>query len=269
MKNLFKLTLVSAILALLAFGCKKPVQPDQATTNDVRTAELAQSDVFTFSQQVDNGKAFSDDSSCYDVYVDENNDGSLTTTLTFNPNCTFSDGVVRSGQIIITWTPGWRLDSSKHATVTFQNYTRDSVVVSGTVTLQYTGGSYTVDNPPVFSMTEEDMTIKFADGKTASWSGTRTVEWADGFKTRFNRSDDVKKVNFHREGINRNGEKYTADGTDLLIKNSCGTTRKSRVVSGTIVIKKGDQTTTVDFGNGDCDDTFTITQNGVTITVNG
>ena len=268
MKNLFKITLVSAILALVAFGCKKPVQPDQATTNDVRTAELAQSDVFTFSQQADDGKAFSDDS-CFTRETVENNDGSFTTTFTFNSNCTFSDGVVRSGQIIINWTPGWRLDSTKHATVTFNNFTRDSVVVSGTVTLQYTGGSYTANNPPVFSMTEEDMTIKFADGKTASWSGTRTVEWSEGFDTRFDRSDDVKKVNFHREGVNRNGEKYTANGTDLLIKNSCGTTRKSRVVSGTIVITKGDQTTTVDFGNGDCDDTFTITQNGVTITVNG
>ncbi len=268
MKTLFKLTLVSVILALVAFGCKKPAQPDQATTNDVRTAELAQSDVFTFSQQTDgNDKAFSKDSSCYDVDIDENNDGSFTTTFTFDSSCTFSDGVVRSGQIIITWFPGWRFDTTKHTTVTFNNYTRDSIKLSGTVTISFTGGS--LDATLSYTMTEENMNITFADGKTTSWRGTRTVEWTAGFRTILDRDDDVKKVNFHREGINRNGEAYTADGTDLLIKNSCGDTRKSRVVSGTIVIKKGDQTTTVDFGNGDCDDTFTITQNGVTVTVNG
>lgn len=268
MKTLLKFTLLSAILALLAFGCKKPVQPDQATTNDVRTAELAQSDVFTFSQQANgNGKAFSKDSSCYNIDIDDNGDGSFTTTFTFDSSCNYPDGVVRSGQIIINWTPGWRFDSTEHATVSFNNYTRDSVVLSGTITIKFK--SFSLDSSLTYSMTEDKMNLKFPDGKTTSWSGTRTVEWTYGFKTRFDRTDDVRKVNFHRDGINRNGEKYTADGSDLLIKNSCGDSHKSHIVSGIIVIKKGDQTTTVDFGNGDCDGTFTITQNGVTITVNG
>ena len=267
MKKIFKLTLVSAILALIAFGCQKPVQPDQATTNDVRTAELAQSDVFTFSQQADNGKAFNEDTSCYTKKTVENEDGSFTTTFTFNSSCTFHDGVVRSGQIIINWQRGWRLDSSKKATISFNKYSRDSIILSGNVTIQFKG--FSSDSSLTYLMKEDKMSLNLADGKTASWDGTRTVEWVEGYKTRFDRSDDVRKVNFHREGINRNDEKYTADGNNLLIKNNCGDTRKSRIVSGTIVIKKGEHTTTIDFGNGNCDNTFTITQDGTTITVNG
>lgn len=270
MKTSIKLLALIALVFSFVFSCKKPVEPDQATTNDVRNAELAQSDVFTFTQgNTDNGKSFTDDSSCVSVDVIKNADGSYTTTITFDSTCAFEDEVIRSGQIIINWTPGWRMDSTKSVSITFNDFARNRIVLNGDVSISFVKGSFIDSIPPKYKMVETNMSIQYPDGKTSSWSGNRTVEWLQGFLTPRFRFDDIRLVNFHREGINRNGESFVADGNDLLIKNSCGNTRRQRVVSGTIVINKGDVTTTVDFGNGDCDDTFTIAQNGTTITING
>jgi len=265
-----KLFVLLGLLFGIVYSCKKPIEPDQATTNDVRNAELAQSDVFTFTQgNTDNGKAFTEDSGCINVSTVLNDDSSYTTTITFDSTCAFDDNVTRSGQIIITWEPGWRIDSTKSCSISFNDFTRDSVTLNGKVTMKFLKGSFVDKIPPKYRMDETDMSLQYADGKNSTWSGWRTVEWKQGFLTRRYRFDDVRVINFHRDGVNVNGESYTVDGNDLVLDNSCGTTKKTRTVSGTIVIVKGETTTTVDFGDGTCDDTFTITQGGVVITING
>ncbi|MEA3450917.1 MAG: hypothetical protein U9Q83_03330, partial [Bacteroidota bacterium] len=123
MKNLLKISFLAILMAIFTFGCQKTFDPDQATGNDVRVADLAVSDVFTFSNsETDQSKSVLPDTNGFTKDIVENDDGTITTTLTFDPTFSFNDGVVRSGKIIITWQPYWRTDSTKQASATFDNF---------------------------------------------------------------------------------------------------------------------------------------------------
>ncbi|MBN2662626.1 MAG: hypothetical protein JXR68_03160 [Bacteroidales bacterium] len=261
MKNLFKLSLITAFFLLMLFSCDPITEPDQATGRDVHVGELAVSDVFTFTNgETDGGgKAFAEDTSCYQRETEQLGDGSFQTTLTFNNACTMSDGVVRSGQIIIDWEFGWRLDSTKIVVVTFNEFSRDGDVLSGTINIQLLSRIN-----KEYQITENDMKILLSTQEEVTWSGTRTVKWDEGFLTPLDRYDDVKTVNFNKDGVNRNGEKFTSEGVNLVVSNTCDD-GKTRIIAGKITITNNtnnNQQTTVEF-NG-CSDTFTI--NGIEIT---
>ena len=69
-------------------------------------------------------------------------------------------------------------------------------------------------------------------------------------------------------GTTRRGVSYTVAITEgLVFKLSCIATSKVYIpVSGTKVITFKNKTVTIDFGAGDCDNTFTVTLNGKTET---
>lgn len=260
MKNLLKFSLFAIIFAIFTFSCDKVTAPDQATGKDVHVGELAVSDVFTFtnSDTDDGGKSALADSACYSRKTVQNTDGTFTTTLTFSDSCTLSDGVVRSGEIIINWEYGWRVDSTKQATITFNEFSRDSNVISGKITIKLESRVLLK-----YSMTENGMKVTLSTGEEVTWSGTRTIQWSEGFITPRDRYDDVVTVNFTREGVNRNGESFIAEGKDLEITSTCDD-GKMRITSGTIEITNitnNNSITTVEF-NG-CSDSFTV--NGVEV----
>ncbi len=265
MKKLLKLSTFVLVLALMVWSCEKPTQPDQATGRDVKNADLAVSDIFTFSNgetDSDNGKVFLDSTTdkCYTVDIDTNDDGSFTTTLEFDGSeC--NDGVTRDGKIIITWMPGWRINSSKYATVTFDDFSRNGNEIDGNLKIYKTGQTGTF----IYKIEENDMSFTYSDEKKVTWTGWRTVEFKAGYLTPRDKTDDVRVVDFQRDGINSNGESFSATGEQLTIDATCE--NGTKVTSGTYTITKGDVTTIVDFGDGECDDTYTVTQNGVSVEV--
>jgi len=171
-------------------------------------------------------------------------------------------GIVRSGKIIITWQTGWRNDSTKQASVSFDNFARDGLVLSGNVKFQLLSTA-----EPKYKFVENNMSLTFTTAEIITWEGTRTVEWQAGFDTYYDRTDNVTKVNFTKSGVNRAGIAYTTTGVDLIMDNQCGQ-GKTKITAGTITNEKEGVVTIFNFGNGECDDTFTITQNGITITIN-
>lgn len=263
MKSFIKIFFVTAIVAIFAFSCGKQFDPDQVTGNDVRVADLAVSDVFTFSnRETDQGKSAFTSAVGYSKKVVDNGDGTSTTTLTFDPTFAFNDGIVRSGKIMITWQAGWRTDSTKKASVNFDNFSRDGNVLSGLVKFQLLS-----PDEPKYIFVEDNMSLTFKTSEKITWEGTRTVEWKAGFDTYSDRTDNVTKVNFTKSGVNRTGIAYTTTGVDLIMDNQCGQ-GKTKITAGTITNEKNGVTTIFNFGDGQCDDTFTITQNGITITIN-
>lgn len=267
MKNLIKFSFLAVIVSIFAISCEPTPNPDQATGKDVRHADLAISDVFAFSTgETGGGKAFSSDSALYDVETVINPDTSRTTTITFDGVSTFEDGSIRGGQIIINWEFGWFLDSTKTTTVTFNDFSRDGNVVSGELELRFLKGSIAGGTKPTHEVVEKNMKLVYATGETTTWEGTRTVKWESGIATIRDRTDDVKLVDLFKDGTNRNGEHYIAEGTSLRIDNTCE--GKAKMTSGTFTITKDDGTETlVDFGDGECDDIFTVTQGSMTITI--
>lgn len=241
MKKLLQFTSLFLIIAIIAISCNKLTEVDQATAKDSHLSELATSDVLLFSNGETGGnKANGYDTTCFTSSVNQNNDGTITKTLTFN-NCNIGDNVTRNGIIKIIFAPGWQKTLNSTVTVEFEGYSRGEGVLNGKHILKLTSL-----RPITLQVTAENMVMTFENKEQHKWSGTRTIEWLKGFDTPRYHKDDSLKVNYNMEGFNRKGEKFTNTGTDLIYSNCDG---KIKVTAGTMVIKNIDKnkTLTVEF----------------------
>jgi len=265
MKNYLKLIFITAVLSFSLFSCKKTTN-NEATAKDVRVADLAVSDVFTYSSsETDNSKSFeSTDGMTVNTTIDVDS-LSWITTITFD-NCLPADGILRNGSIIIKWEIGWFWDSTKTTTVTFDNFSRDSMSISGELQIKHS--SSIKDGLIVYPenrIEEKNMVLSFPDKSTFKWNGWKTVVWKSGWLTMTERAKIVYEINWHKEGTNRLGETFTGDGNNLILDMGCN---MLGFTSGTINIAKGDKDEfTIDYGDGDCDGTYTITSGKRTIEV--
>lgn len=266
MKTFLKISFALTIFIVFLVGCKPQIQPDQITGTDISQAELAISDVFSFSTSETSGEKLSD-TSFYSVETIINSDTTRTTKITFDTTCVFEDGVVRGGQIIIDWTLGWLWDSTKVTTVSFNQFSRNGNILSGELELRFLRGSQTDLGKPTHEIIEKNMSIELANNQgTTTWDGTRTVQWESGILTIANKTDDVKLVELFKDGVNRNGEHYIAEGEDLRVDHTCS--NGTKITSGILIITKDDGTeATIDFGDGECDNNFTVTQEGQTVQI--
>lgn len=242
MKKFLQISASLIIVAILAISCNKITTIDQATAKDSHLGEYATSDVLLFSNgETDGGKTVGYDTTCMTSTIIQNNDGTITKTLTFN-NCNIGDNVTRNGKIKITFTPGWKRNLNIPVVVEFDNYSRGGEgTLSGKHTLKVTSLT-----PITLEVIAENMSITFENNEQHKWNGTRTIEWLKGFLTPRYQKDDSLKINYNLEGYNRNGEKFTNKGTDLIYSNCEG---KLKVTAGTMIIKNIDKnkTLTVEF----------------------
>jgi hypothetical protein len=265
-----KLSILIIAISLGFASCTKTSSSDQATSEDIRHADLAVSDVFTFSTSETGGsKAMLSDTTSSDttgMHTSVRYDSASKcwiTVINFN-NFKPKDGIVRNGSITIKWQLGWFFDSTKTVVVTFNNFSRDSIKLSGEITIQHT---FSVKENgtihPGHKITEKNMKLTYPDGSTMSWNGWRTVEWISGWLTRHDRTDNKLKINWHKEGTNRNGVNFTADAKDLVIVGTC----HKMPVSGTITVNSDKGNFVINYGDGQCDGSYTITVNGKTTVV--
>ena len=258
------------ILSMFLISCEEEgtFDPDTVTAEDNARAEGVFGDIFALTSnntsEEGGGKALLGDSTdCFDVdIVIDTVAGTRTMTLTFDEaGCDLGDGVIRKGQIIAVYEPNWFSGAGKTVTTTFNEFSRDNNVVNGTIEIVF----LRLDGlKPVHKITATDMSITLEDGKTIAWSGERTIKWLNGFLTRRNRKDDILEINSEITGTNRNGEAYTSLGVNVVKDYTC---EYKMPVSGTINITKGTDIMSVDFGNGDCDCEYVLTQNGVSVTL--
>ncbi len=267
MKHLMKLFIFVAVISVSLWSCKTDTTSDQATSQDIRAADLAVSDVFTFSSnQTDNSsKAFADSTDGMQVSTRLDSTFGLVTTITFT-NYTPADGVTRNGQIIIKWKKGWFLDTTNYVDVTFNNFKRDSMSLSGELKIRKTLALGDSSIKLQRRVDEINMVITYPDNSTVKWNGWRTIQWLSGWATVGIRSDNKFEINWHKVGTNRLGKTFSADGQHLVLDMSC---KKDKFTSGTITIVKADgRKFTIDYGDGACDGTYTITSGKSTIQIN-
>ncbi len=213
-------------------------------------------------------------SGCATITNDTINNGSNPDTLTIdfgsNP-CMCRDIRFRSGKIVISYT-GHYHDAGAVIDMHFVNY---SVGPS-------TSDMYTVDN----SSTKHIVNNGLYNGTTFfSWSitsnmsitksgGAGTITFTES-KTRVQFAGDPNHYNTANKfyisgsanGTAANGTGYTAataSGKDLVRDMSC---RKHFTQGELDITPSGKSMIAIDFGSGTCDNTATITRNGVTRTI--
>lgn len=202
--------------------------------------------------------------------------GSGTITINFDKDangdanangCTDALGNTRKGTITISWQGGRWYNMGSVITITLTNYSINGVVLNGTRSLT---NVTSVDQPLVITWNvTSDMTAMWPDSQTATRQVHKTRAWDIlGFTVTVTQTAGADNA---ASGTTRRGVDYTVNiSNPMVFKLTCiGTSKVYIPVSGTKVIAFDSKTVTVDFGSGDCDNSFSVTYNGKIDTFSG
>jgi hypothetical protein len=176
-------------------------------------------------------------------------------------NCTCNDGKTRRGKIVTTFT-GQYIAPGTIITHTPVDYYVNDIKYEGTKTVQNMG--LNSNSQPYFNV-QIDGTATLESGEVVDYTSTRVRTWSTGFNTLLNRFDDEYDITGTSEATFSNGGGYTGNTTSPIhIKVGCGFP-----VSGTLdITPTGKPVRQINYGDGTCDYSFTVTVSGYTFTIN-
>jgi hypothetical protein len=262
MKTLHHSTILTAIIcAMVVFtSCRKDRRDTigSSISTDNSTAENLFSDMF---KVVDNVSATTEgirenEFGCIDtIYVDTLSNPRTVTIDFGNDACVGEDGRIRTGILHVTYTGRYR-EPGTEITITTENYTVDGYSIDGTKIIENLGlnGSGQLH----FGITAYGNITAPGNAWTVTWQSDRVRTWVEGQSTA-TIWDDVYEITGTGTGVNRNDIPYT-----LLITSPLRAEVGCRwIVSGAITIEPEEYATRyIDFGNGECNNGFTVTVNG-------
>lgn len=172
-------------------------------------------------------------------------------TIDFGEGCELRNGNLLAGSIQMSYSLDMEA-ASKTIMVRLQDFTFNNVALQGSKSVVRVRSNAN-GNPQSTATRNYDAT--WPDGETASFSGTRTREWIEGFGTGF-WGDNVFEITGNGTFTNKAGNTYAKEITTPLRREmSC-----RFIVSGVVEITRSDATATLDFGDGSCDARGILTQ---------
>lgn len=186
----------------------------------------------------------------------------VTKTIDFGTGCNLNSGNVVSGKIIISFV--FQPQATSHTiNYSFVNFFHNGIEFNGDKTFTRIMISTTA-NPilhPQVTMTM-DMTATLPDGRVYTRVGTRVREIVEGYGNEL-LADNVYKVTGSWVTTTPSGAIQTSTiTTPMIIKMSCIAVNKPLIVSGVLTIVRNNTSSTLDFGNGTCDNLAVFTVNG-------
>lgn len=192
----------------------------------------------------------------------------VTKTIDFGTTgCTLNNGNVVRGKIIINFV--FQPTAVSHTvTYTFDNFYHNNIKYEGTKTFTRSITTQTATAPPhPIVVMELDMTITLPNGDQYERVGTRTRELVEGFNTP-NFMDNIYKITGNWTTTAPNGNQHTATITEpLRAKMSCIAVNKPILAKGIISFVRNNITSTLNYGNGECDNIAVFTINGISYTI--
>jgi hypothetical protein len=182
-------------------------------------------------------------------------------TIDFGTGCTLSNGNVVSGKIIITFV--YQPTATSHTiNYSFVNFYHNSIKIEGDKTFTRTMSVATATSPshPIVVM-NMDLTATI-NGQTHHRVGTRTREIIEGYNTPNIFADNVYSIIGNWTTTHPTGTVTSTITTPLKAKMSCMNTQKPLLVQGVITFTKNNNSATLDYGNGECDNLAVYTVNG-------
>ncbi len=175
-------------------------------------------------------------------------------TIDFGDGCQTRKGDLKTGKILITLS-----DTLVNAGAVHQVEYVDVMIGDKRIDLLKTRtntGLNATGNWVLESASE--LTITYADGSSSTRSSNETIEWISGFETA-DREDNIMYKSGAGTGLNSKGESFERTiTTPLLIDKSC-----DYIKSGVVEMSKDGVVSSIDFGDGTCDQWATITKDGV------
>ncbi|MEN9523566.1 MAG: hypothetical protein RL065_1943 [Bacteroidota bacterium] len=211
-------------------------------------------------------------SGCATISIDTANSSNTDTlTIDFGSSpCQCKDGRYRQGKIIVVYsdryhTPGAIIDiyhngyavgKSTNDMKTFNNSSTKHIVNNGFNSSGFM--SWNVTSNISFTKANGGGTVTFSESKLR----TQIAGLATGYST-----TNKYSVSGSANGTAANGTSFTANtvaGNDLIRDMSCA---KHFTQGALEITPSGKSKVTIDFGNGTCDNTATVTRNGKTKTI--
>jgi hypothetical protein len=270
-----KNVLLGAALLMLVLSCNKE-DSNNETSNDLTDAKVnAKIDLVTedvakiveeqFSLQANPsaGRSEVEISSLppcvtVDIQLTAN---SWTRTLTFD-NCELPNGNVLDGTIIVSGSLNF--DAPSHTiSYSFVNFYHNGILIEGnrTVVRSIQSTAAQAIPHPVANMSI-DMQVTFPNGNEYHRVGNRVREMIAGFGTPLIWADNVFVISGSWTTTFPAGTRSSTISTPLRAEAGC-----PHIVSGVITTEGNNNTATLDYGNGDCDNQATLTVNGNSTTI--
>lgn len=190
----------------------------------------------------------------------------VTKTLTFgtaDSGCVMANGNISKGTIIISFT--YNPEATSHTiNYEFVNFYHNTIKFDGNKTFTRTMSIASANSPshPIVVM-KMDMMATFPDGRVFTRVGTRTREIIAGYNTPAIFADNVYQVTGNWTTTFPNTSVQTSTiTTPLLVKMSCIAVNKPLLVQGVITFVRNDNSATLNYGDGDCDNLAVFTING-------
>nr|WP_294775447.1 hypothetical protein [uncultured Flavobacterium sp.] len=184
-----------------------------------------------------------------------------TRTVTFD-NCTLPNGNVIDGTIIVSGSLNF--DTPSHTiSYSFVDFHHNDILIEGnrTIVRSFQSTATLAAAHPVANMSI-DMTLTFPNGNVYHREGNRVREMIEGFDTPMVWADNVFSISGSWTTTFPAGTRTSTITTPLRVEADC-----PHIVSGVVTTVGTNNTATLDYGNGDCDNQATLTINGTTTTI--
>ena len=181
-----------------------------------------------------------------------------TITLDYGDSTVLHSGKVLSGVIVIEIS-GPRGSEDYTRLVTYTDFGVDSLLINGT-------SQVTFDREEdVFRTFTSDITFTLADESTIHRTSVREWEWIEGLDTEMEQTDDVIQITGYTNAETSGGDVYVKEITEPLIR-----VRDCRfIVQGVVDITlNGELISSLDYGDGECDNIAILTKDGETYEIN-
>ncbi len=240
---------------LFVTSCEK-AQPDSQSAEDDARGSYIMADAFAVGNNEAGGGGGKNMIECMTVVRNETTNPK-TLSITFD-NCSYQ-GALRNGTINVSYSYIEEGTRAVSVTISFDNYTINSVAVSGTISSTFSG---TIPHP-VINVTGDNMLLTFPDSKTISFDADLTFDFVNGLGDGL-LNNVVYEVSGTFDGVNRDGKSYQSTYSDVRFEGSC---ESGYPVSGNVTIDSENGETGIDFGNGTCDKIITVSKGKVSINI--
>jgi hypothetical protein len=269
--SLKTLSLVAVLSTMLLSSCQKEkVTPVKTTPETSLKAEASVKRIFVRREMVmaalNGSVAFKNESAnnilgCADVNTDSSHMPHATVINYGTAGCLGSDGVTRTGKVLITFDGDYH-DAGTIIVTTYNNYYEDSTQITGSDTMQNIGRNG--NDHIVYSCSSYEEAYPNTGGLEKNVA-TGSSEWLAGDATETT-DDDQYAYTFtlNKTLVNGDLEIWTSTSANPFIADfSCA---KIFVKGRLLCHRPASFDTLWDFGNGTCDNVLTRTENGVTTT---
>ena len=199
--------------------------------------------------------------SCATVVEDEEIN---TKTITFSEECEGKRGQVRSGTMIISYS-STRGEAGSFRQVTFDNFYLNGVKIEGTRRTEIQSIDESGSKTMITTVTDGKMIYEDGTFRTKSAAMTRYTHVENDEKL-------YSTLSGRKSGVSSEGVQFSMEiTTPIKFVYDCnpeGQRKRGKIpVEGIQVSTDGDQTTTIDFGDGNCDTLVEVTKDGEVETV--